>query len=105
MSTSKADDVPTKPAHVWEDSGENIWETEVREDESGHIVVAATDSVTEAVRKRRRLLERQDYAQRQRRVVRDMIRYVFVIIDASRWSRVKDPVFPGGGTRIDIIVR
>ena len=90
-------------AHAWEDSGEHIWEKEVVEDESGNIVVAATDSITEAVRKRRRLLERQDYAQRHRRVVRDMIRYVYVIIDASRWSRVKDPVFPGRGTRIDVM--
>jgi len=94
------------PAHAWEDTGgEHIWEKEVQEDESGNIVVAATDSVTEAVRKRRRLLERQDYAQRHRRVVRDMIRYVYVIIDASRWSRVKDPVFPGGGTRVDVVTR
>jgi len=92
-------------AHAWEDSGEHIWEKEVVEDESGNIVVAATDTITEAVRKRRRLLEQHDYAQRHRRVVRDMIRYVYVIIDASRWSRVKDPVFPGGGTRIDVITR
>lgn len=99
-------DNTSNPAHAWEDTGgEHIWEKEVQEDGEGHIVVAATDTITEAVRKRRRLLERQDYAQRHRRVVRDMIRYVYVIIDASRWSRIKDPVFPGGGTRIDIITQ
>jgi transcription initiation factor TFIIH subunit 2 len=90
--------------HAWEDTGgEQIWEKAVQEDDEGNIVVAATDSVTEAIHKRRKLLERQDYAQRHRRVVRDMIRYVYVIIDASRWTRVKDPVFPGGGTRIDVV--
>ena len=92
--------------HAWEDTGgEHIWEREVREDASGRIVVAAGDSVTEAVRKRRRRLERQDYAQRHRRVVRDLIRYVYVVVDASRWSRAKDPVFPGGGTRIGVVTR
>lgn len=92
--------------HAWEDTGgDHIWDKAVQEDAEGNIVVAATDSVTEAVRKRRKLLERQDYAQRHRRVVRDMIRYVYVIVDASRWTRIKDPVFPGGGTRIDVVTK
>jgi transcription initiation factor TFIIH subunit 2 len=92
--------------HAWEDTGgDQIWDKAVQEDADGNILVAAQDTFSEAVRKRRKLLERQDYAQRHRRVVRDMIRYVYVIIDASRWTRVKDPVFPGGGTRIDVITK
>ena len=92
--------------HAWEDTGgDQIWDKAVQEDADGNIVVTASDTFTEAVRKRRKLLERQDYAQRHRRVVRDMIRYVYVIIDASRWTRVKDPVFPGGGTRIDVVTK
>ena len=92
--------------HAWEDTGgDQIWDKAVQEDADGNIVVTAGDTFTEAVRKRRKLLERQDYAQRHRRVVRDMIRYVYVIIDASRWTRVKDPVFPGGGTRIEVITK
>jgi transcription initiation factor TFIIH subunit 2 len=94
------------PSHAWEDTaGDQIWDKAVQEDAEGNIVVAAKDSLTEAVRKRRKLLERQDYSQRHRRVVRDMIRYVYVLIDASRWTRVKDPVFPGGGTRIDVVTK
>lgn len=92
--------------HAWEDTGgDHIWDKAVQEDAEGNIVVAATDSLTEAVRKRRKLLERQDYSQRHRRVVRDMIRYVYVVIDASRWTNIKDPVFPGGGTRIDVVTK
>lgn len=91
--------------HSWEATGEHIWEKTVREDADGKIVVEAEDSLVEAVRKRRRVLERQDYSQRNRRLVRDMIRYIYLIIDASRWTRVKDPVFPGGGTRIQAVTR
>jgi transcription initiation factor TFIIH subunit 2 len=93
-------------SHAWEDTGgDQIWDKAVQEDADGNIVVAAQDTFSEAVRKRRKVLERQDYAQRNRRVVRDMIRYVYVVIDASRWTRVKDPVFPGGGTRIDVVTK
>jgi hypothetical protein len=77
-------------SHAWEDTGgDNLWDKAVQEDEDRNNVVAATDSLTEAVWKRRELL---DYAQRHRRLVRDMIRYVYVVIDTSRWARVKDPV-------------
>jgi transcription initiation factor TFIIH subunit 2 len=93
-------------SHAWEDTGgEQIWDKTVQEDAEGNILVAAQDTFSEAVRKRRKLLERQDYAQRNRRVVRDMIRYLYVVIDASRWTRVKDPVFPGGGTRIEVVTK
>jgi transcription initiation factor TFIIH subunit 2 len=92
-------------SHAWEDTGgDNLWDKAVQEDEDGNIVVAAMDSLTEAVRKRRKLLERQDYAQRHRRVVRDMIRYVYVVIDTSRWARVKDPLFVGG-TIVEVITK
>jgi transcription initiation factor TFIIH subunit 2 len=91
--------------HSWEATGEHIWESAVREDEDGNIVVASQDTLAEAVRKRRRILERQDYAQRNRRVVRDMIRYVYIVVDASRWTRQKDPVFPQGATLIQAVTR
>lgn len=91
--------------HSWEDTGESSWERAVQEDADGNIVVTTQDSVVEAVRKRRKNLERQDYAQRNRRVVRDMIRYLYIVIDASRWTRTKDPMFPGGATRITVITK
>ena len=79
-------------SHVWEASS-NAWENAVREDSDGRIIVAGGDTTADLIRKRRKRLKQNDYAQRNRRVVRDMIRYVYVLIDCSRWVRKKDPVF------------
>jgi len=79
-------------SHVWEASS-NAWENAVREDSDGRIIVAGGDTTADLIRKRRKRLKQNDYAQRNRRVVRDMIRYVYVLIDCSRWVRKRDPVF------------
>ena len=87
--------------HAWEDTGgQQTWETAVQEDAEGRIIVAGGDSTADLIRRRRKRLEQNDYAQRHRRVVRDMIRYLYVIIDCSRWVRDKDPVL-STGTRLD----
>jgi len=83
-------------AHAWEDIGGHTWETDVREDADGRIIVQGGESVADLIRRRRKRQEQNDYAQRHRRVVRDMIRYVYVLIDCSRWVRDKDPVLPPG---------
>jgi transcription initiation factor TFIIH subunit 2 len=90
-------------AHAWEDIGGNTWETAVQEDAEGRIIVSGGDSTADIIRRRRKRLEQNDYSQRNRRVVRDMIRYIYVLIDASRWTRDKDPVLPGG-SRIDVVL-
>lgn len=91
-------------AHSWEDgSGGHIWEHAVREDADGRIVVDAAETLSEAIRKRRRRLEQNDYSQRHRRVVRDMIRYLYVVIDASRWVRQKDPILQPG-QRLNVMI-
>lgn len=89
--------------HTWEAGGKHIWEG-VQEDEQGRIIVSQGDSLSDLIRKRRKRIEQNDYSQRNRRVVRDMIRYVYVVLDASRWMRVKDPVLPPG-TRLDVTVQ
>lgn len=92
---------PQDVNHAWEaHDSQASWQNAVREDAEGNIIVEGGDTVVEAIRRRRKRLEQNDYAQRNRRVVRDMIRYVYVLIDCSRWMRAKDPVFPGG-TRMD----
>ena len=101
QATADTDDRPGPPAHAWEDTGEHSWETAVQEDAEGNIILADRASAAEAIRRRRKRLEQTDYAQRGRRVVRDMIRYLYVIVDASRWMRQKDPVLPPG-TRLDV---
>ena len=96
---------PSDVNHAWEaHDQEASWHDAVREDADGNIIVEGGDSIVDAIRRRRKRLEQNDYAQRHRRVVRDMIRYVYVLVDASRWMRVKDPVFPGGGTRMDVTI-
>ena len=106
-STAGAPVSSTAPAHAWEDTGgpgANTWETAVQEDADGRIVVLnGAGSIVQAIRNRRRRLEQNDYALRNKRLVRDMIRYVYVVLDASRWMRVKDPVLPPG-TRLEMIV-
>jgi len=94
-------------SHTWEaHDSQATWKNAVREDADGNIIVQdGSDSVVDAIRRRRKRLKQNDYAQRHKRVVRDMIRYVYVLVDASRWMRVKDPVFPGGGTRMDVTVQ
>jgi transcription initiation factor TFIIH subunit 2 len=92
-------------SHAWEDtSGGHIWEHNVKEDAEGNIIVDEGDTLAQAIRKRRKRLEQNDYSQRNRRVVRDMIRYVYILVDASRWMRTKDPVLPPG-TRVDVTVQ
>jgi len=86
-------------SHAWEAST-NAWENAVQEDADGRIIVAGGDTTADIIRKRRKRLEQNDYAQRNRRVVRDMIRYVYVLVDCSRWARQKDLVL--GGTKLDV---
>jgi transcription initiation factor TFIIH subunit 2 len=90
-------------SHVWEEST-NAWETAVQEDADGNIIVAGGESVANLIRHRRKRLEQNDYAQRNRRIVRDMIRYVYILIDCSRWMRTKDPVLPGG-TKLEVTIQ
>lgn len=89
-------------AHRWETSGAHVWEG-VQEDAEGRIILAEGETLAEAIRRRRKRLEQNDYAQRNRRVVRDMIRYVYILLDASRWMRGKDPVL-GGSSIVDVVV-
>ncbi|KAL3943345.1 MAG: hypothetical protein SGBAC_002586 [Bacillariaceae sp.] len=92
-------------SHAWEDiGGKNMWETAVQEDADGRIIVSGGETRADMIRRRRKRQEQNDYAQRNRRVVRDMIRYIYVLIDASRWTRDKDPVLPGG-TRIEVVLQ
>lgn len=96
---------PSEVNHAWEAHDQQAgWQNAVREDADGNIIVEGQDSVVDAIRRRRKRLEQNDYSQRNRRVVRDMIRYVYILVDASRAMRQKDPVFPGG-TRMDVTIQ
>jgi hypothetical protein len=79
-STKTNNDKNGAVSHVWE-VGQNMWENAVQEDADGRIVVAGTeDTLAVQIRKRRKRLEQADFSQRNLRVVRDMIRYVYVLV-------------------------
>jgi transcription initiation factor TFIIH subunit 2 len=88
--------------HSWENVGGAIWnkiaeeaETHLLEgDESG----GSASALAASIRKRRRLRTRNDVAG-GRRVVREMIRYVYLVIDMSAAMVEKDASI-GGGTRL-----
>mmetsp|Transcript_22126 Transcript_22126/g.33441 ORF Transcript_22126/g.33441 Transcript_22126/m.33441 type:complete len:460 (-) Transcript_22126:327-1706(-) len=106
MVTVSAAAVPTGPdgavAHRWESgAGEANWDSAVQEDDEGNILINQSLSSADLIRQRRFRQEQTDYSQKRKRVVRDMIRYLYVIIDASRWMRAKDPILPPG-SKIDV---
>lgn len=89
--------------HVWEEVGGALWEN-VEEDEHGNLISSTgTTDPAEAVRRRRRRLARTDFALSNRRVVRDMIRYLYLLVDVSRCMREKDPALPPG-TRLEVVL-
>ena len=65
--------------------------------------MAEGDTTADIIRKRQKRLEQNDYAQQNRRVVRDIILYVYVLIDCSHWARQKDQVL--GGTKLDVTMQ
>ena len=90
--------------HVWEETNVgNSWESAVVEDAQGRIVLQGQgrDSLTTLLRQRRKRLEQNDSSLRHQRLRRDMIRYLYVILDASRWMNEKDPTIPPG-TRLEV---
>jgi transcription initiation factor TFIIH subunit 2 len=90
--------------HRWEASGEATWDSAVQEDAEGNIISSSnSETAAEAIRRRRKRLEQTDYAQKRKRFVRDMVRYLYIVIDASRWMRTKDPVLPPG-TRLEVTI-
>lgn len=81
--------------HTWEDTaGGAVWESAI--DEDGNIRMPESNK---AEKKRQ-----NDYSQRHQRLVRDMIRYLYIVIDASRHMRQKDPILPPS-TLLDATVR
>ncbi|KAL7561656.1 hypothetical protein ACA910_018546 [Epithemia clementina (nom. ined.)] len=93
-------------AHIWEETNVgHTWESAVVEDEQGRIIVQGghRDSLTALLRQRRRRLEQNDSSLRHCRLRRDMIRYLYILLDASRWMNEKDPTLPPG-TRLEVTI-
>ena len=75
----------------------------MQEDAAGNLVSlgGGPRSLAAQIRRRRRRLAATDLARSQRRLVRHLIRHVYVVLDASAWSREKDPALPPARTRLE----
>lgn len=102
-----AGDDPDQPAasHAWEAAdGATAW-TDVREDGEGNLLTSdAGLGLSSRIRRRRRRLLEADAARSSRRLVRHMLRHVYLVLDCSRWSRERDPALPPARTRLETIL-
>ena len=94
--------------HAWEQTdAAQMWSESIQEDADGNLLHSSHQRDAAAlVRLRRRRLARSDYARSNRRLVRDMIRYAYVVLDCSHVMYERDPALPGGGgaTRFDVVL-
>ena len=88
--------------HAWENVGGTIW-TKIAEDAEGHLLSeTGAATLADVIRRRRRLRTRHDVAG-GRRVIREMIRYVYLVLDMSAAMAEKDASLPPG-TRLNCTV-
>ena len=103
--------------HAWEQTdAAQMWSSAIQEDADGNLIsssAAGAASAATLVRLRRRRLQRSDYARSSRRLVRDMIRYVYLVVDCSHAMYGRDPALrmsvsgsagTGGATRFDVVL-
>ena len=84
--------------HAWEQTdAAQMWSSAIQEDADGNLLHSSHGRDAAAlVRLRRRRLARSDYARSNRRLVRDMIRYAYVVLDCSHVMYERDPALPAG---------
>mmetsp|Transcript_35763 Transcript_35763/g.75276 ORF Transcript_35763/g.75276 Transcript_35763/m.75276 type:complete len:590 (-) Transcript_35763:75-1844(-) len=99
---SKNNNEVREVAHNWEAvDGSSMWH-DVQEDEDGNILTNNSHlSLAAQIRQRRHHLASTDLARSQKRLVRHMLRHVYLVLDCSRWSREKDPALPPARTRLE----
>ena len=91
--------------HAWEQTDSAQMWSSVQEDEAGNLLTTSSARDAAAlVRLRRHRLARLDGARSSRRLVRDMIRYVYLVVDGSHPMHERDPALPGGSTRFDVVL-
>lgn len=91
--------------HNWEAVDSSSMWTDVQEDADGNILLtSSTQSLASQIRQRRHRLASTDLARSSKRLVRHMLRHVYLVLDASRWSREKDPALPPARLRLETII-
>jgi len=90
-------------SHAWEAvDGSSMW-TDVQEDADGNILTNySQQSLATQIRQRRHRLAATDLARSSKRLVRHMLRHVYLVLDCSQWSREKDPALPPSRMRLEI---
>jgi len=75
---------------------------DVQEDDEGNILTNNSHlSLAAQIRQRRHRLASTDLARSSKRLVRHMLRHVYLVLDCSRWSREKDPALPPARMRLE----
>lgn len=95
--------------HTWESVKSDANWHSIHEDEDGNIVSSSTvsQSLAEQIRLRRKRVSQLDHAQSSRRILRDMIRYMYLVLDLSEAMYEKDASFGFGPNknRLDIMLQ
>jgi len=88
--------------HNWEAvDGSSVWQ-DVQEDDEGNILTNSSHlSLAAQIRQRRHRLASTDLARSSKRLVRHMLRHVYLVLDCSRLSREKDPALPPARMRLE----
>ena len=100
-----ADQQQREQQHAWEQTDSSQMWSSVQEDADGNLIsTTGSRDLASLIRLRRQRLSRSDHARSHRRLVRDMIRYVYLVVDASHCMYERDPALPGGATRFDVVL-
>lgn len=95
--------------HAWEATKADANWAAINEDEDGNIISSRTNGVTLAdqIRQRRKRLIQLDHAQSSKRILRDMIRYLYLVLDLSEAIYEKDAGlgFGPNKTRLDVMLQ
>jgi transcription initiation factor TFIIH subunit 2 len=95
--------------HTWEATKSDANWASINEDAEGNLIASTTQGQTLAdqIRFRRKRLAQLDHAQSSKRILRDMIRYLYLVLDLSEAVYEKDAGlgFGPNKTRLDVMLQ
>ncbi|GFH55293.1 transcription initiation factor TFIIH subunit 2 [Chaetoceros tenuissimus] len=94
--------------HTWEATKADANWASINEDEEGNLIAShsSSQSLADQIRQRRKRLIQLDHAQSSKRILRDMIRYLYVVVDLSEAMYEKDAGLGYGPnqTRLNVLL-
>jgi len=96
--------------HTWEAVKSDANWANIHEDDDGNIISNANGSaqtLAQQIRARRKRISQLDHAQSSKRILRDMIRYIYIVLDLSEAVYEKDASLGYGPskTRLDVMLQ